>query len=300
MKPPHHESKEGVLYAAGAFVIWGLFPIYWRLLSHVSPWEIVLHRILWCGVFMAAFLAVKDRLKGTFAALRNPRSLAILTVTALLITVNWTLFIWTVSSNQLVEASLGYYINPLLSIALGVVLLGEKLTPLRLAGVALAAAAVLVQTFTLGHFPWIALVLAASFATYGYLRKTAPVNSLDGLAVETIVLFLPVAAVVGFWAVRGEGSFLHADFPTDLLLILGGPATALPLALFAAGARRIRLSTLGFLQYVSPSTTLVLATVFYGEPFTWLHAATFGCVWLALLLVSFEGLLKSRTQAEPV
>jgi chloramphenicol-sensitive protein RarD len=221
-------------------------------------------------------------------ALRERRVLVTLMLTSVLIAVNWGLFIWSVATNRLVEASLGYFTIPLVSIALGVVLLGEKLSMLRIVAMALAAIAAVVQTVLLGHFPWLALTLASTFGAYGYFRKTVNMGAVDGLFVESVLLFPPALALIIYWGATGQSAFMKASALTDGLLILAGPLTAIPLAMFSAGARRVRLSTLGFLQYIGPSISLVLATVFFGETFTWIHAATFGCVWLALVLVALE------------
>jgi chloramphenicol-sensitive protein RarD len=194
-----------------------------------------------------------------------------------------------VATRQLVEASLGYYINPLISIALGVLFFGERMSRLRLAAVVLATLAVAVKAVSLGHFPWIAPVLALSFGFYGYFRKLAPVDALDGLLVETGIVLPIAAALLIYRSVMGMAAFPSTDWSRDALLIGAGPITAVPLALFAAGARRIRLSTLGFLQYLSPSITLLLAIFGFGEPFTRFDALAFGCVWAALVLVALEG-----------
>jgi chloramphenicol-sensitive protein RarD len=288
------DSRAGVVYATACYVIWGVIPIYWRWLEHVPPFELVVHRILWCFVAVVLVVALQGRLATVQSVFRNKKLLGTLALTSVLISINWGLYIWCIASQQLVEASLGYYINPLVSVALGVVLLGERMTPLRLAAVGLATIAVLLQTFTLGHFPWIALTLAFSFGLYGYFRKTAPIEAVEGLLVETAILFPIVATFVVVWTVDATGAFPAPDALTNILLVVAGPLTALPLVLFAAAARRIRLSTLGFLQYLSPSITLVLATVWWGEPFTVLHAVTFGLIWLALALISAESLWQQR------
>lgn len=288
MSKHHHDSREGLALAAGAYTIWGIIPLYWRLLSNVPPFEIVIHRVLWCAVFMLIFIMSQKRLVQIVHALRARRVLVTLMITSVLIALNWGLYIWSVATNRLVEASLGYYIIPLVSVALGVLLLGERMTRLRLAAVVLAAIAVIVQTVALGRFPWLALTLAITFGSYGYLRKTVNMGAVDGLFVELMMLFPAGLGLIVYWGLAGTGSFLTVSPFTDALLILAGPLTAVPLAMFAAGARRVRLSTLGFLQYIGPSLTLVLATTLFGEHFTWVHAASFGCVWVALVLVALE------------
>lgn len=292
--PATAEIRAGVAYAAAAYTMWGLIPLYWRLLAHVPPLELTLHRIFWCALVVGLLLLAGRRFGGVVAVLRDRRTLGTLVLTSLLISINWGLYIWCVATGQLVEASLGYYINPLVSIALGIVLLGERVTRLRLAAIVLAALAVLVQSLSLDHVPWIALTLAVSFGLYGYFRKTAMVGALEGLFVEAALLAPAIAAVLGSWMAAGTGAFAAVDARTDLLLVLAGPLTALPLALFAAGARRVSLATLGFLQYLSPSLTLLLAVGLFGEPFTAVHAATFALIWLALALISLESLRRER------
>jgi chloramphenicol-sensitive protein RarD len=234
-----------------------------------------------------AFL--RGRIAQIVAILRTPRLVGMLALTGFLISVNWTVYIYCVASRQLVEASLGYYINPLISIALGVLLFGEHMSRLRLVGVLLATLAVAVKAVSLGHFPWIAPVLALSFGFYGYFRKLAPVDALDGLLIETWMVLPFSVALLVYWYVIGSAAFPSPNGTRDALLIGAGPITAIPLALFAAGARRIRLSTLGFLQYLSPSITLLLVIFGFGERFTRLDALAFGCVWFALVLVALEG-----------
>jgi chloramphenicol-sensitive protein RarD len=223
------------------------------------------------------------------AILRAPRVIGALAVTSVLVSTNWTLFIWSVSTHRLVEASLGYYLTPLVSIALGVVLLGERISPMRIVALGLATIAVAIKAWQLGHFPWVAPALALSFGFYGYMRKLTPVDSFDGLTVETTLLFPITLVLVAFWAFAGSGTFPSVHISKDLLLVFTGPLTAIPLVLFAAGARRVRMTTLGFLQYASPSITLLVATLLLGERFTRADVVTFAFVWCALVLVAIEG-----------
>ncbi len=286
---PAPNETAGIVYAATAYSLWGFFPLYWHALASVPPFQISMHRMFWCALFGIVICAATRRFGSIRLAMRNRKILGALTVSSILISINWTLYIFAVADHHLVEASLGYYINPLISIALGVLLLGEKLSRLRLAAIVLASLAVAVKAYGLGHFPWIALGLAFSFGLYGYVRKLTPVAAFDGLTIEVIILFPVTAGALLFWGVQGTGAFTPAHPFTDFLLVFAGPVTALPLTLFAAGARRVSMSTLGFLQYLSPSITLTLAVVFLGETFTPSDMATFGCIWLALILVALDG-----------
>jgi len=294
-----HASNEtaGILYAGAAYSLWGLFPLYWALLAVVPPIELSIHRMLWCALFTAGVTAARGRLGAVWRIVRTRRLIAALALSSVLIAANWTIYIWSIAAHHIVEASLGYYINPLLSIVLGVALLGERLSKAKFAAIALAAIAVGVQAVEVGYVPWIALSLALSFGFYGYVRKLTPVDPLDGLTVETCLLFPATLGTIAFLAWNGTGAFPAAHFSTDVLLVLAGPVTAVPLALFAAGARRIRMTTLGFLQYLSPTITLAVATLVFGEPFSVIDAATFGCVCFALAIVAVEGQIsRSRLQ----
>jgi chloramphenicol-sensitive protein RarD len=288
---PHHPHGEtrGILLAGGAYFIWGLVPLYWNLLAGVAPIEVTLHRILWCALFGLAVTAARGRLSHLLTIFRTPRLLGALAASSLLISANWTIYIYCVGTHQLVDAALGYYITPLVSIGLGVLLLGEKISALRLAAIALAVVAVGIETVALGRLPWTAPALALSFGFYGYVRKLTPVDALDGLTVETALLFPLTLALVVVWALKGTGAFPSPALGRDALLVLTGPLTALPLVMFAAGARQIRMTTLGFLQYISPSITLLVAVAVLGELFTRTSAMAFGCIWSALVLVSLEG-----------
>jgi len=293
----HPDEALGILYAGGSYVLWGFVPLYWAMLAGVSPYEITLHRIFWGALFTAAITLARGRWRQIAAIFARRDTILALAASSILIAVNWTIFIWCVSTHQLVESSLGYYLTPLVSMALGLILLGEKISRLRLAAIGLAALAVIVQAFELGHIPWPAPALALSFGFYGYVRKRTPVDALDGLTVETTLLFPITAFVLGYLALKGTGAFTSATPWHDTLLAGGGPITAVPLTMFAAGARRVRMTTLGFLQYLAPSLTLLVATLLMGEPFTRTDAITFAFVWSALAIVGLEGpVLRARAR----
>jgi len=285
---PEHDSS-GILYATASYVIWGVLPLYWHVLGSVPPFELSMHRMVWCALFGLAVTAGFGRLGHIKAALRQRRVLVALCASSILIAINWTVYIVAVAHHQLVEASRGHDIKPPFSIALGVLFLGERHPALRVAAMVLASVAVAVKVIGLGYFPWIALSLAVSFALYGYVRKQTPVAAFDGLTIETLLLLPITGSSLLYWGFSGTGAFLTGQTWRDVLLVVGGPLTALPLALFAAGARRIRLSTLGFLQYLSPTITLIIAITLLGEGFSRGDATTFGCVWLALVLVALDG-----------
>jgi chloramphenicol-sensitive protein RarD len=283
------EEALGILYAGGAYVLWGFVPLYWALLGGTSPFEITAHRILWGALFALGVTLARGRMGPFRAVFASRETLGALAASSVLIAVNWTIYIWSVSTHQLVEASLGYYLTPLVSMALGLLLLGEEISRLRMAAIGLAALAVAVQAIELGHVSWIAPALAVSFGFYGFLRKKTAVDALDGLAVETMMMLPVTLALILYWGWSGTGTFGTGHAWRDLLLVGAGPITAVPLTMFAAGARRVRMTTLGFLQYLAPSLTLIVATVFLGEPFTHTDAITFGFVWSALALAAIDG-----------
>jgi chloramphenicol-sensitive protein RarD len=284
----HPHEGTGILYALAAYGIWGFVPLYWRLLAGVSPFEITVHRVLWCALFSVGVTVLRRRILHLLAILGHRQIFAALALSSLLISVNWTVFIWCIATNRLIEASLGYYLTPLVSIALGLAL-GEKISVVRLTALALATVAIGVKAFGLGAFPWAAPALALSFGFYGFVRKLTEVDAFDGLTMETTLLLPFTLVLVIFWAFTGSGAFSAAHPIDDTLLVLGGPITAVPLVLFAAGARRVRMTTLGFLQYCSPTVTLLVATFILKEPFARTDLFAFACVWSALLLVGLEG-----------
>lgn len=293
--PQEKISGRAVAAGAAAYAIWGVFPAYLKLLPATPP-EIVAHRILWSAPVGAAILFLLRQWPETLAALRNPRALRMLTLSALLISGNWLLYVWAVSSGRIIEASLGYYINPLMFVGFGVVFLKERLTRLQTAAVALAAAGVASLALGAGVFPWVSLVLAATFGSYGFVRKTAPVGAMPGLFLETAMLAPFAAAFVALLVRRGETHFLQGHVGADLLLASTGAATVAPLLLFALAARRLPLSIMGFLQYIGPTLQLLIG-LHYGEKFTPAHALAFGLIWTALAFVSADAVLRARARA---
>ncbi len=279
----------GILYAATAFILWGLFPIYFKALQDVSPLEILWHRIAWACVFLLIVLAARRQWAWIAKVLRQPKVLAGFTASAVLLSVNWYIYIWAVNNNHVVDASLGYFMNPLVSVLLGFLLLHERLRPAQWAAVALAGAGVAWLTWQAGHPPWIGLALAFSFGIYGLLRKTAALGALEGLSLETFLLFPVAFGYLVLLALNHHSAFLQASEDSKWLLVAAGPITAIPLILFAAGARRIPLSTLGLMQYLAPSLQLLLGVWLYNEPFGGKLLIGYAVIWLALALYSLEG-----------
>lgn len=282
-------ATRGVVLSASAYLLWGFLPLYYRELDHVPVLHVLAHRGLWALVFVALIVTMLGRWHLVWTAIRHRRSLAILTLTGVLIASNWGGFIYAVANGMVLDASLGYFINPLMSVALGVVLLGERLNRAQQIAIALAALGVLNEIILLGDVPWIALFLASSFAAYGYLRKTVNVESIDGLFVEMAVL---APLMVGYLFVSGGPllGFGTLDLLTIALLLGTGPFTAIPLLLFAAGARRVSLATVGILQFIAPSIMFLIAVLHFREPFALANALTFAGIWLGLAVFAWDAL----------
>jgi chloramphenicol-sensitive protein RarD len=278
----------GVVYAASAFLIWGISPIYWKALRAVPALEIILHRMVWSFFFLVPLVIIMRRWQDFKDTLKNYRTLLILLFTALIVGGNWLLYIWAINNDYLLQASLGYYINPLVNVVLGMVFLKERLRPPQIVAVLLAAAGVLYLTIYYGKFPWIALTLAVSFGLYGLIRKIAPVGSLVGLTVETLLLSIPALVYLFYLDSHGAGSFLRVSLKLDLLLMGCAIATATPLLFFTLGARRLYLSTVGLLQYIAPSCMFVLAVFLFREPFSKAQVVTFSFIWTALAIYSTD------------
>lgn len=296
---PAATRATGFAYALAAYLAWGLFPIYWKQLTGVPPLELIAHRVLWSFIFMLGMLTAFRRWPEVRRALSQRKTLAALLLSTALISSNWFLFIWAVNTGHVLEASLGYYINPLLNVVLARVVLGERLRPLQLVAVGLAAVGVLYLTVGLGGLPWVSLVLALTFGVYGLVRKVAPVEPLTGLAVET-GFAAPVAVLYLGLVPLAQGRWLPGTPRESLLLLCSGVATALPLLWFALGAKRLRYSTLGIIQYLAPTCQLALAVLVYGEPFTSRHAVTFLLIWMAVLLYAADSVRGSRTPSAAV
>jgi len=280
----------GILYAASAYALWGVFPLYFKSLQEIPPMEILLHRMVWSLVFVAIVLAVRKQWAWLGAVMRQPKVLAGFAASAVLLSSNWFIYIWAVNNGHVVESSLGYFINPLFNVLLGMLILRERLRPLQWAAVGIAALGVAWLTWHGGNLPWIALLLATTFALYGLLRKTAALGALEGLALETLLLFPLAFGYLMMLSSQGQNHFTAASGSTQLLLAAAGPITAIPLLLFATGARRIPLSLLGLLQYIGPTLQLLLGVWLYHEPFDGARLAGFALIWSALAVYTAEGL----------
>ena len=288
MSDPGRERRTGLAYGLAAYGAWGVFPIYLKAVRTVPILEVLCHRVVWALAILLVLTGVRGELRAVADALRHRRALLVLSGSTVFIALNWLVYIYSVTHDRILESSLGYYINPLISVLLGVVLLRERLEPLMKAAALLAAAGVVWLAIGLGQLPWISLVLAFSFGLYGLLRKIAPVGALTGLTVETLLL-APLAAGYLVWAeARGRATFLSGRWGIDVLLLLAGPVTAIPLLCFAAAARRLPLSTIGFMQYISPTLQFLLAVTVYGGPFDRARAGAFACIWLAVALFAFD------------
>ena len=286
--------KNGTLAALAAYVLWGFLPAYWKLLSAVPPIEILSHRIVWSLVVCALFLAATRRTAWVKRALARPATLAPLALTALLLGANWLIYILAVNSGHIVESSLGYFINPLLNVLLGTLFLRERLRTGQWAAIGLAFAGVTYLTLSAGRPPWIALSLALTFGFYGLIRKVAVIGAVEGLTVEVTLLSAPALVFLLNSAVRGTGAFVAAGQAVTLLLAFSGVVTALPLALFTIGARRVTLTTLGVLQYIAPTLQFLLGVLVYGEDFQPSRLLGFSLIWLALIIFWVEGLIQYR------
>lgn len=284
----------GALYAALAFAMWGIFPLYFRQIGHVPSGEILIHRIVWSLAFVLVVLSLRRQWGWLKPVLSQPRVLLAFTASAVLLSANWLTYIWAVNNGHVIDASLGYFINPLVNVLLGYTVLHERLRRMQWVALSLAAAGVLWLTLQAGHLPWIALALAGSFGAYGLLRKVATLGALEGLTLETLLLAPIAALVLGVWMLQGTSTFPAPDLPTNAWLIAAGPITAIPLLLFAAGARRISLTTLGLLQYIGPTLQLALGLWLFHEPFSAARLVGFVLIWLALALYSAEGWWRSR------
>jgi chloramphenicol-sensitive protein RarD len=284
--------RKGLLYATICYSLWGMFPLYFKAIKSLAPLEILLHRMVWSLLFLAGVLAYRRQWAWITIAFQQPKLIGGFAASAALLSINWFIYIWSVNNGHVIDASLGYFMTPLVSVLLGFVFLHERLRTAQWCAVSLAALAVLWLTWQTGHLPWIGLCLATTFGIYGLLRKTAVLGALEGLSLEVLLLF-PFAfgylAYLYLHAPSGNG-FFEAKTNTQLLLVAAGPITAIPLLLFAAAARRIPMASLGLLQYISPTLQLLLGVFFFQEQFSANRVTAFAGIWLALVIYSAEGL----------
>lgn len=280
--------NKGLVYGLGAYGLWGLLPIYWKFLHDVPSMQILAHRMVWSLLFVVALLVYQQNWQILRGAFSNGRVLAIYFVAAIFLAVNWGVYIWSVNNGFVIETSLGYFINPLVNVLFGYLFLGERLRPVQGVAIVLALAGVLYLTFSYGQPPWISLILAFSFGVYGLLKKKAPLPALEGLTLETILLFVPALAYLIVVEVQGQGTFAHAAPHLTLLLVLTGVATATPLLLFAAAAQRVTLTALGVMQYIAPTLQFILGIYLFQEPFDATRLVGFVFIWVALVIYTAE------------
>ncbi|WP_258240778.1 EamA family transporter RarD [Pseudidiomarina homiensis] len=287
-------SRQGVLFAIAAYTMWGIAPIYFKLLQQVPALEILAHRIIWSFVLVLVLIVGLRRWLRIRPVVTNKKQMLRLTIATFLLGGNWFLFIWAINNDHILDASLGYYINPLLNVAIGMVVFAERMRRMQLLAIALAVIGVLIQVISFGSVPWVALALACSFATYGAIRKRLPVDSMTGLWLETTILLPFMLVYVFFFATSGASDMTANTWQLNLLLIAAGIVTTAPLLCFTAAAQRIRYATLGFFQYIGPSLMFILAVWVYGEPLAADKLVTFAIIWAALALYSLDTLVHQQ------
>jgi chloramphenicol-sensitive protein RarD len=292
--------NKGILNGIAAYALWGFFPIYWKLLHQVPALQVIGHRISWSFVLLVLFIVVTKQWQDFRSAALTAKTIGIYSIAAILLTVNWLVYVWGVNSGFIVETSLGYFINPLLSVLLGVIFLHERLRTTQWVPVIIAAIGVIYLTAVYGRLPWIALSLAFSFGFYGFVKKLAPLGSLYGLTLETGIAF-PIALIyLVFVGMSSTGAFLQQSAATDLLLIGAGAVTTIPLLMFASAAKQIPLTVIGLLQYIAPTIQFLIGVFIYKEPFDQAHFIGFGIVWVALVIFWVENFLANRMPVEPI
>ncbi len=295
---PNVDTPQGLAFATAAYVIWGFLPLYMKALSHIPAAEVVAHRVIWSVPIATLVLVVMRRTEDLKAALRSPRTLLMGAVTATLISVNWGIYVWAIASGRALEAALGYYINPLFSILLGALLLGERMSKSQVMAIGLAAGAVLVLALDTGSLPWVALGLTFSWGLYALAKKSLPVGPNQGFLLEVLLLLIPALIYVFYLSASGQGNFLTAT-PADTWLLLGcGVVTAIPLLIYANGAKLLRLSTIGILQYIAPTMIFLVAVFAFGEEFGRARMIAFPMIWAALILYS-SSMLRQMRQSRP-
>ncbi|MEN6327439.1 MAG: EamA family transporter RarD [Syntrophomonas sp.] len=297
---PNNNQLRGVIFVAISYILWGVLPIYWKLLQHVSAQQVLCHRIVWCVVFMLLLIIISNRWKSFRLELREifvqPQKLIGIILSALILNMNWFIYIWAVIHNHVIEASLGYYINPLVSVILGVVVLRERMNIWQYLAFFLAFLAVLNLTVHFGSIPWISISLAVTFGLYGLLKKMVGAGAITGLTLETLIMLIPALIYLIYVHQTGYGSFNTGSLTTSILLIGAGIVTAVPLLLFSSGTLSLSLTIVGFLQYISPTLTLLLGIFLYHESFTAAHLMSFALIWIGLIIFTVSQ-TRALTQA---
>ncbi|BEH12917.1 EamA family transporter RarD [Marinobacter shengliensis] len=285
--PVNPETTKGVLYGLAAYTLWGSFPLYFALFQGIPAWEVLIHRVIWSCLFLAIVISLLTRWPAVIAALKQPKRLGFVLGCAVFIALNWGVYIYAVETRHVLQASLGYFLTPLVNVAMGLLILGERISRLQVVAVTLAAVAILYQFVLLGELPWITLVLAFSFGTYGLMRKKVELDGLSGLFVETLLL-LPLGLVTLAWlSSEGLSHFGGTSYST-LLLLSSGAVTAIPLLAFAGAARRLKLSTVGFLMYINPTIQFLIALFVFYEPLSTAKLVSFSMIWVALGIYSWS------------
>lgn len=294
--PAHPDAARGALSAASGFLIWGLVPVYWKQLQSVAALELITHRIVWSLVFLLGVIAWQGNFPALRAAFNSWRLVGLNLLSSALLAANWTVYVWGVNAGHVIETSLGYFLVPLLNVAFGALFLHEKLRPPQWAAIGLATAGVGLLLWRVGHIPWIALSLACTWTSYGLLKKKSGLGALAGLTVETLLLFPVAAGLLLWWHARGGGALGHVDLRTQLFVLSAGVVTAIPLVMFSYGAQRIRLTTLGLLQYIGPSIQFLLGLFVYHEPFDAGRLQAFALIWAGLALYTADTFWAQRRQ----
>jgi chloramphenicol-sensitive protein RarD len=290
----NNDAVRGFGFALTAYLFWGILPLYMKALAHISAFEVIAHRIVWSVPVAGIVLVALGRLGDIKAAFRNPRTIAMASLTAALVTVNWGTYVWAIGAGHSLDAALGYFINPLFSIALGAILLKEKLVPTQIVAICLAAIAVIILTVKAGTVPWVALTLTFSWGFYAFFRKTLPVGANQGFFIEVLLLCVPAALYILYLEARGEGHFYQTGLSDTALLLGCGLVTALPLMIFANGAKLLRMSTIGIMQYIAPTMVFLIAVFLFKEPFDPPQLLAFSLIWAGLVLYSWSMLRQSR------
>lgn len=288
------KEKLGLVYGLGAYVLWGLFPLYWPLLKPATSTEIVSHRAVWTMVFCFIILAITKSLKSTLATFKRPKVAAKLFTASILVSINWLIYIWATNNGHVVEASLGYYINPLIAIAFGILLLKERMRRLQWVSVSIASIGVLVLTIDYGHLPWVAFGVALSWGTYGLIKKQLNLGAVEGLAIETLIAFIPYCTYLIILGSQGEGQFGQGVSIT-ILLISAGAVTAIPLLMFNASTTRLPLTTIGLLQYITPTLTFIIGVWVNHEVMSTARWIGFFIIWIALFVLAYDLVRSGRT-----